>query len=77
LRTGSTPLLLTGSAGGPVLRWLRELKPEQELLGPGCNTDLIEDEADGLWTWVCAALDLLVTYVPSSVARGPPDGVGE
>jgi hypothetical protein len=54
-----------------------ELKPELELLGSGRNADQTEDEADALWTWVCMASDSLASYIPSSVARGHPDGLGE
>jgi hypothetical protein len=54
-----------------------ELKSELELLRSGRNTDLTEDEADALWTWVHMASNSLVSYVPSSVARGPPDDMGE
>jgi hypothetical protein len=54
-----------------------ELKTELEVLGSGRNVDLTEDEVDALWTRVCMALDLLALYVPSSVARNPPNGVKE
>jgi hypothetical protein len=54
-----------------------ELKFELELLGSRRNANLTEDKADALWTRVCVALDSLASYVPSSVACGPPDGVGE
>jgi hypothetical protein len=54
-----------------------ELKTKLELLGSGCNADLPEDQADALWTMVCAALDSLVSHVPSSVAHFPPNGAGE
>jgi hypothetical protein len=53
-----------------------ELKIDLDVLGSGCNADLTEDEVDALWTRVCAASDLLVSYVPSSVARNPPDDTG-
>jgi hypothetical protein len=43
-----------------------DLKTELELLGFGHNVDLIEDEADSL-----------ASNVPSLIAYGPPDGVGE
>jgi hypothetical protein len=54
-----------------------ELKPELELLWSGHNTYLTEDEADVVWTRVHVALGSLASYVPSSVARGPPDGTME
>jgi hypothetical protein len=47
------------------------------LLGSKRNTDLTEDEADALWTRVCVASKLLASYVPSSVAFGPPDDMRE
>jgi hypothetical protein len=82
-RARSIPCLLTGSVEGPILCWLPpccfflELKSELELLGSGRNMDMIEDEEDALWTQVHAASDSLALYVPSSVARDPPHGVGE
>jgi hypothetical protein len=48
-----------------------------ELLGSECNADLTKDEADALWTKVRLASDSLASYVPSLVARGPSDRVGE
>jgi hypothetical protein len=54
-----------------------ELKSELDLLGSRCNANLIEDEVDALWTRARVASDSLASYVPSSVARGPPDGAGE
>jgi hypothetical protein len=54
-----------------------ELKSELELLGSERNADLIEDEADGLWTHVNTTSNSLVSYVPSSVAHDPPEGAGE
>jgi hypothetical protein len=54
-----------------------KLKSELELLGSECNADLIEDEADGLWTRVNTTSNSLVSYVPSSVAHDPPEGAGE
>jgi hypothetical protein len=54
-----------------------ELKPELELLWSGHNTDLTKDEADVVWTRVRMASGSLASYVPSSVARGPPDGTME
>jgi hypothetical protein len=54
-----------------------ELTCEVELLRSGWNVDLTKDEADALWTWVHMASDSLASYVPSSFARGPPDGARE
>jgi hypothetical protein len=54
-----------------------ELKSELELLGSGRNADLTEDQADALWPLVDAASDLLVLFIPSSVAHDPSDGAGE
>jgi hypothetical protein len=53
-----------------------ELKTDLEVLGSGRSVDLTEDEAYALWTRVRSAPDLLVSYVPSSVARNPPDSMG-
>jgi hypothetical protein len=54
-----------------------EMKIDLELLGSGHNDDLREDQADGLWSQMLAALDSLASCVPSSVTRNPPDSVGE
>jgi hypothetical protein len=54
-----------------------ELKSELVLLGSGCNVDLTEDQADTLCTRVRATSDSLASYVPPSVTRSPPDGIGE
>jgi hypothetical protein len=54
-----------------------ELETELELLMSGRNADLIGDQAYALWTWVHAASDLLASHVSPSVARSPPDSVGE
>jgi hypothetical protein len=53
------------------------LRSELELLGSGRTTDLTEDQADALWTRVHTASDLMESYVPSSIAHFPPDGMGE
>jgi hypothetical protein len=50
------------------------MKTELEVLGSGCSTDLIKDEADALWIQVCTVSDSLVSHVHSSVARNPLDG---
>jgi hypothetical protein len=54
-----------------------ELNFELELLGSGRNADLIEDQADALWTQVRAALNSLASHVPSLVARNHPNDAGE
>jgi hypothetical protein len=54
-----------------------ELKTELEVLGSGHRTDSIEDKVDALWIQVRMASYSLASHVPSSVARNPPDGVGE
>jgi hypothetical protein len=64
VRRGTRSLLVAS------LSHFLELKSELELLGFGRNADLIEDHAD-------AASDSLASLVPSSVARDPPDGMGE
>jgi hypothetical protein len=38
---------------------------------------MIDDQADALWPLVSAASDSLASLVPSSIARDPPDDVGE
>jgi hypothetical protein len=53
-----------------------ELGPELELLKSGYNADLMEDQVDALWTQVCLASDLLVSFVPPSDARDSPDDAG-
>jgi hypothetical protein len=52
------------------------LKTDLEVLESGHNTDVIEDEADALWTQVRAASDLLASYALRMVARNHPDGTG-
>jgi hypothetical protein len=54
-----------------------ELKTKMEVLKSGRSVDLTEDEAHALWIGVRVASFLLVSHVPSSVARNPPDGMGE
>jgi hypothetical protein len=53
-----------------------ELKTDLEVPGSGHSADLTEDEAYALWTRVRSAIDLLVSYVPSSVACNPPYNMG-
>jgi hypothetical protein len=62
---------------GCTLSHFLELKAELELLGSERNADLSEDGVDALYTRVRTALGLLVLNVASSVARGPPDVIGE
>jgi hypothetical protein len=54
-----------------------ELKTELELLGSEQNVDLDEGQADALCPLVRVASDSLALLVPSSMARDPPDDVGE
>jgi hypothetical protein len=54
-----------------------ELGAKLELLGSRRSTDLTEDQVNALWTYVCPALDLLVSYVPLLVSCGPPNGTVE
>jgi hypothetical protein len=65
------------SALVPTVSHFLELKTELEVLRSGRNADLIEDEANALWTQVHVTSDSLASYVPSSIAHNPPDGVGE
>jgi hypothetical protein len=61
-----------------VAMWhFSELKSELELLRFRRNADLIEDQAESLWTRVRVASNSLASHVPSSVACSPPDGTGE
>jgi hypothetical protein len=62
-----------------VVKWCRGLVTgsELELLGSGCNTDVMKDQVDALWTQTRQALNSLVSFVPSSVAHGSLDGTGE
>jgi hypothetical protein len=53
-----------------------KLDTNLEVLGSGCSAGLVEGKVDALWSRVCAALDSLVSHVPSSVARNPPDSIG-
>jgi hypothetical protein len=54
-----------------------ELKTELEVLGSECIMDQIEDEVDALWTRMRTTSDSPASFIPSSVARNPPDGAGE
>jgi hypothetical protein len=60
-----------------VVSHFLELKTELEVLRFGRSADLIEDKVDAMWIRVRAASNSLASHVPSSVARNPPDGVGE
>jgi hypothetical protein len=53
-----------------------ELKAKLEVFVSRHSTDLMKDEADVLWTRVRVASDSLASYVPSSIARNPPNGAG-
>jgi hypothetical protein len=65
------------SALGATVSHFSELDADLEVLGSGCNTGLIEDEEDTLWSRVRTAVDSLASHVPSSVAHSPPDSAGE
>jgi hypothetical protein len=54
-----------------------ELRMELEVLGSERSADMIEDDADALWTRVRVPSDSLVSHVPSSVAYNPPDRMSE
>jgi hypothetical protein len=65
----------TRSALAANLSHFPELGTEPELLGSGCSTDLTEVQVDALWTKVHPASNLLASYIPLSVARGPSNGI--
>jgi hypothetical protein len=48
-----------------------------EVHGSGPNADLTNDQVDALRPLGSMASDLLVSLVPSSFARDPPDDAGE
>jgi hypothetical protein len=54
-----------------------ELDADLEVLGSRHNAGLTKDEINPLRSRVRAAVDLLSSHVPSSVARSPPDSAGE
>jgi hypothetical protein len=54
-----------------------ELGVKLELLGSGRNTYLMKDLVDALWTEARLASDSLASFIPLSVARGSPHGLGE
>jgi hypothetical protein len=68
----SSPLTGSRSTLVAVVSHFLELKFEVELLVSRRNAELTEDEADALWTRLHTASDSLASYVPSSVAHGPP-----
>jgi hypothetical protein len=78
-----TPRLLMGSAEGPglplisALSHFPELVAKLEVLRIGCNMGLMEDRMGALWIQACPASDSLASHILPSVARGPPNGVGE
>jgi hypothetical protein len=67
----------TQSMLATALSHFLELGTEIDLLGSKLSVNLIENQVDALWTQVCLASNLLLSYVPPSVARGPPDGTRE
>jgi hypothetical protein len=54
-----------------------DLGTDLEVLGTERNMGLKEDEVNALWSRVHAAADSLASHIPSSVARNPPDSMGE
>jgi hypothetical protein len=54
-----------------------KLKTELGLLRSGHNAKLVEDEVDALWAWVNAASDSLALNIPSTIAHGSPNDMGE
>jgi hypothetical protein len=60
-----------------ALSHIPELEPELELLRSERNEYLMEDQVDALETRVHVASDSLASCVLPSVARNPPDGIGE
>jgi hypothetical protein len=56
-----------------VMSHFPELEPKLELLGYGRDADLSDDQVDAIWPLVSIASDLLVSLIPSLLARGPPD----
>jgi hypothetical protein len=67
----------TQSALATALSHFSESGAELELPGSEHNADLTEDRVVAIWTQVCPTFDLLVSYIPPSVARGPPGVTGE
>jgi hypothetical protein len=67
----------TQSALVAALLRFPDVKSELELLGSRRNVDLTDDQVDALWPLVSAALDSLVSLVPSSIAHDPPNDAGE
>jgi hypothetical protein len=49
-----------------------EVKSELELHGSWRNANIMEDQADALWTRVREASDSLALHVPPSVTYNPP-----
>jgi hypothetical protein len=66
-----------GSTLITVLTHFPELEPELELFGSGYYADLLVGQLEIFWTWTCHASESLSSWIPPSVARSPPDGVGE
>jgi hypothetical protein len=77
--TATTNRVCWGSHSALVVMVLHfpELDADLEVLGSGHNAGLAKDEINHLRSWVCAVVDLLSSHIPSSVARSPPDSVGE
>jgi hypothetical protein len=54
-----------------------EFETELVLLRSGRNADLTEDQVDALWTQARQASESLASFIPSLVACGSPDSMGE
>jgi hypothetical protein len=54
-----------------------ELATELELLGSRHTADLMEYQADGLWTQVRQAMESLASFIPLSVTCVSPDDTGQ
>jgi hypothetical protein len=70
-----------GSGRGLDLLWFLSChifpswNPSWGLLVSRQDADLRDDRVDALWPLVSTALDSLVSLLPSSLARDPPDDV--
>jgi hypothetical protein len=74
----------TGSSGGggqrvltAALSYAPELEVKLDLLGSRYNAVLTSDEMEALWVRTHRASEYLLSRVPPSAARGPPDSAGE
>jgi hypothetical protein len=63
--------------GGSTLITVLTHFPELELFESRYNADLPVGQLETFWTQTCQASESLSSWIPPSVARSPPDGVGE